>query len=175
MHSLRRKLQAMTEMEDVSRHPHLLDALTRECPNTIRLLNSPHPIQRYTCLVHVLDFTQKEEYELIASPGFHVVFAGRAFAYRLIDRGSLVEITQLATQPRDFIFYFDEDGQFKHAGLILGNERAQSKWGVGHLYDHELFDVPESYGSSARFFKNLPYDQALDCFVDFAKEKGMLL
>lgn len=36
MHTLRKQLQIMAEIDDVSRHPVLLDAIALECPNTIR-------------------------------------------------------------------------------------------------------------------------------------------
>lgn len=52
--------------------------------------------------------------------------------------------------------------------------RVTSKWGIGHLYEHELWDVPVSYGTSVRFLKQLPYELALDLFVQFAQKKGML-
>jgi hypothetical protein len=45
---VRKKLQKMTEVEDVSLHPALLAALSRESPNTIAVLDSPHRIRRYT-------------------------------------------------------------------------------------------------------------------------------
>jgi len=61
-----------------------------------------------------------------------------------------------------------------HAGLAQTNLRVISKWGIGHLYEHELWDVPESYGTSIRFFKQLPCEEALDLFVQFAREKGAL-
>lgn len=62
-----------------------------------------------------------------------------------------------------------------HAGLALDEQRVISKWGRGHLYEHELWEVPESYGICIRFFKQLPYEEALVYFVQFAKEKGILL
>ena len=173
MDSLRKRLQAMTEVEDVSQHPRLLQEIRGKCPNTIELLASPHPVGRYTCLVHVLGFAGCPDYEAIASRGFHVVFAGRAFAHWLIDRGALSEVSQPEAKTGDFVFYFDQDGRFMHAGLDRTNLRVTSKWGIGHLYEHELWDVPESYGTSVRFFKQLPYEEALDLFIQFAREKGM--
>ncbi len=70
MQELRKKLQEMTEVEDVSRHSEFLAAVTRDYPNTIVVLDSINPIRRYTCLMHVLDFVEKPEYEAIATRGF---------------------------------------------------------------------------------------------------------
>jgi len=94
MDLLRKRLQAMTQVEDVSQHPALLDEIRRECPNTIKLLTSPHPVGRFTCLVHVLGFAACPDYEVIASRGFNVVFAGRVFAHWLIDRGALTAVSE---------------------------------------------------------------------------------
>lgn len=175
MTKLRRKLQAMTEIDDVSRHPALLDAISAEHPNTIKLVDSPHPIRRYTCLVHAFNFTEQSEYVLIAESGFNVVFAGRQFAQWMIDHGHLVEVGTKEAPAGDLVFYFDAQGQFKHAGIISSGNRVVSKWGTGHLYEHEILDVPESYGTLVRFFKSLPFQEAIKRFIEFARENGMLL
>ena len=60
--ALRRRLEEATEAEDESQYLALLKAATRECPNTIALLDSPYPIEKYTCFVHVFEFTEKPEY-----------------------------------------------------------------------------------------------------------------
>jgi hypothetical protein len=171
--ALRKKLEEMTRVDDVSRHFALLADVTREYPNTIMLLDSPHPIRRYTCLMHVLDFAEKPDYETIATHGRGEIFAAAAFAHWLLDKGLLVELNHDDARKGDIVLYFNEEGRFKHAGLLGSNRRVVSKWGIGHLYQHELFEVPESYGTTVRFFKGLPYDDAFDHFLQFAQERGM--
>jgi hypothetical protein len=173
--TLRRRLQEMTEVEDGSQHPALLDTLTRDCPNTVVLLASPHPPRRYTCAMHVFDFTEKPEYVAIAERGFNRVFAGAAFVHLLLDEGLLNELVPSDAREGDLVLYFNEEGRFKHAGLNLGNNRVLSKWGSGHLFEHGLLEVPESYGTKVRFFKRLAYSEAYDHFRRFARESGMLL
>jgi hypothetical protein len=170
---LRKNLEAMTQVDDVSRHPALLSALTRECPNTITLLNSVHPIKRYTCLMHVFDFAEKPDYAAIATSGLGRIFAAGEFAHWLLDNGHLIELTQGEVRKDDIAFYFSDAGRFKHAGLMLANGRVVSKWGIGHRYEHALFEVPESYGSKVRFFRGLSYEEAFERFVQFAEVKGM--
>lgn len=162
----------MTEQMDVARHPVLLEQLTRECPNSICRLESSHRIGRYSCLMHALDFTEKKEYIAIATyPGLNV-FAGAEFAQWLIDRGHLIEVPQENAGQGDLIMYFNES-HFKHIGILLDGRRVVSKWGVGHLYEHALWEVPESYGTGVQFFRSLVYDDAIDYFTDFAEEKGI--
>jgi len=89
---LRQRLEEMTHVDDVSRHPALLAALSHECPNTVALLDSAHPIRRYTCLMHVFDFTEKPEYAAIATHGRGRIYAAGAFAHWLLDNGLLVGV-----------------------------------------------------------------------------------
>src|SRR5260370_20014767 len=70
---LREKLQKMTEVEHVAEHPALLDEVSRNYPNTVVLLDSPHPLRRYTCVMQVFDFTEKPEYVALSARGFNRV------------------------------------------------------------------------------------------------------
>jgi hypothetical protein len=173
--ALRRRLEEATEAEDESQYLALLKAATRECQNTIALLDSPYPIERYTCFVHVFEFTEKPEYAAIASRGFNVVFAGPTFAHWLLDKQLLTEVLEAEAREGDLVFYFNDEERVKHAGLNLGSHRVESKWGKGNLFQHDLFEVPESYGVKARFFRKVPYEKAFEYFTRFAKEKGMFL
>jgi len=170
---LRKKLQQMTEVEDVSRHPALLVSLTRECPNTVAVLDSRHPIRRYTCLMHVFDFAEKDEYAAIATRDGGRIFAASVFAHWLLDNGLLEEVSQVDVQSGDIVLYFGGDGRFKHAGLSAGNGRVISKWGIGYLFEHGLLEVPDSYGSQVRCFKALPYRVAYGYFRRFAEQNGV--
>jgi len=171
---LRKQLQIMTEVPDPSQHPKRLEAIRHECPHTIRVLDWPLPIARYTCLVFALGFAGSPDYEAIASRGFNVVFAGREFVRWLLDRDALFEVPEAEAKNGDLVLYFDHDG-YMHAGLVRGDGRIASKWGVGHLYEHDLWDLPESYGATVRFFQQLTGDQAIDYFIQFARHKGMFL
>jgi hypothetical protein len=171
---LRQRLEEMTHVDDVSRHPVLLAALTRERPNTVALLDSAHPIRRYTCLMHVFDFAEKPEYAAIATHGLGRIYAAGAFAHWLLDRGLLVEVTHTDVREGDLVFYFSDDGRFKHAGLCQTKGRVMSKWGIGHLYEHGVFEVPDSYGDKVRLFRNLSYEEAFGHFMRFAEDNGMV-
>lgn len=170
---LRKRLEEMTHVHDVSRHPALIAALTRECPNTVTLLNSAHPVRRYTCLMYIFDFAEKPDYAAIATSGQGKIFAAGDFAHWLLANNLLVEVSQSDVREGDIVFYFSDAGRFKHAGRMLASGRVVSKWGTGHLYEHGVFEVPESYGAAARFFRGLSYEQAFEHFVRFAEEKGM--
>lgn len=169
---LRTKLQEMTEVQDVAQHASLLTAITRDHPNSIRILQSPHAIGRYTCFVHAFDFTEKPEYLDIASFGLGRVFAGPAFGQWLLESEALDEIPALEKSEECLVFYFS-DKNLRHVGLSKADERMVSKWGIGHLYEHEIFEVPESYGSRIRIFKKPHYDDTFLHFVRFAEANGI--
>lgn len=162
----------MTEVQDVGQHAALLHDIGREYPNSICIAESPHPIGRYTCLMHVFHFTEKPEYIDIADYRLGRVYAGAEFAHWLIENERLTEVSQAEAQNGDLIVYFRE-GRFKHIGLWQPNGRVLSKWGIGNLYDHELFEIPESYGNDVKFYRRLSYEDAYDLLTQFAEENGI--
>ena len=170
---LRQALQAMTEEADGARHPELLREMSLAHPNTITILDSVHPLRRYTCFVHAFGFTEQPHYVSIAEIGFNYVYAGPEFGLWLIDKRYLSEITEEELVPNDLAFYFSADGRLRHAAIFQGNDRFQSKWGLGYLFAHKLFEVPDSYGNLARFFRGLTYLKAIRCFIAYAESKGM--
>ena len=122
--------------------------------------------------MHALDFTEKQEYLTIATyPGINV-YSGAEFAQWLIDRGYLAEVLQANAAQGDFVTYFN-GSHFKHIGILLDGQRVVSKWGEGHLYEHALWEVPESYGTGVQFFRSLAYEDAIEYFTHFAEEKGI--
>ncbi len=169
---LRRRLRDMIAVSDAYRHPSLLRRLSRIHRNSIRPLPSSHPIYRYTCLMHVFSFAEHPDYIAIAQHGQGRVYAGADFAHWLIARGLLMPLRSDDAQAGDLVFYF-EDGQFKHAGMITGDGRVVSKWGSGQLYEHDLYEVPDSYGDDVRYFASLSCDAAFEYFTWFAAEHGI--
>lgn len=173
--SLRKSLEQMTEADTETQYLELFSSAIQNCPRTVVRRDSPHPIGRYTCLVHVFEFTEKPEYISIARIGFTTVFAGPTFAHWLLDNGLLTEISETEAKQGDMVFYFNAEGRIRHAGVYLGGGRVESKWGKGHLFEHDLFAVPETYGVSVMYFRKIPYREGIELFRRFAKEKGMFL
>jgi hypothetical protein len=158
----------MTDNRDVDQHPAMLVDISKDCPNTIRILQSLHPIHRFTCLMHALDFTERPEYVQVAELN---VYAGAEFARWLLD-GRLNPASQSELRDGDLVFYLP-GGKFKHVGLSAVSGRVTSKWGVGHHYEHGLFEVPISYGDNVAYFRQLPYDEAYHLFTQFAEQNGI--
>jgi hypothetical protein len=48
----------------------------------------------------------------------------------------------------DVVLYFNDAGQLQHAGVIIDAPgRIRSKWARGEVHEHDLWEVPLSYGN----------------------------
>ena len=105
-----------------------------------------------------------------AAVGRDVFFAGTEFARFLIDTGALVEVSEDEALPDDVVIYLDDLCVPKHAGKI-GSEhrRIKSKWGGGLFLEHGLWEVPESYGNTVKFFRVILTDKAEQAFLEFVR------
>lgn len=162
----------MVENDDVAQHATLLQGIVANHPHSINIEHSPHPIDRYTCLMHAFDFTGKAEYIAIADYGLGRVYAGADFAHWLFANGKLEEISNQEALSGDLVIY-SKNGNFKHVGVLQPHGRVTSKWGIGHLYNHEILEVPESYGVDVKYYRSLSSDHAYNVFVKFAEEQGI--
>jgi hypothetical protein len=100
------------------------------------------------------------------------VFAGPAFFEWLLENHMLHEIKEADAQDADLIMYFD-NGQWRHVGLCKRDGRVESKWGLGLLYEHGPWEVPNNYGNEIRFFRSIPPDEAIELFLKYARSRGV--
>lgn len=169
--TLRRKLRAMTESGRPPReHQQELRTVSRDIPNTIKVVDHHVAPDKYTCGMHALFLEENELYVEIAGYGLGFVYAGPEFFDWLIANKHLNETA--TPEVGDLAMYFDE-GRWTHVGRMTETRRVLSKWGVGLLYDHELAEVPEQYGGEVRFFRHPGAAGSLGLFVLFAKAKGV--
>lgn len=168
---LRKRLNQITD-ENVGIHLSLFKKLKSEIEISIQVIDSEHPIDRYQCIIYVFGFVEDREYLKIARHGLGNVFAGKDFVKFLLDRNYLDEINKSEADENDIVLYFNNDG-IEHAGKVETNKRVISKWGNGHLIEHEVFEVPEKYGDFVRYYKYLDKETALGYFVGFAKHNGI--
>ena len=169
---LRRRLKDMTESgTEPSTHATQLAAISKEFSNTIRPLKSRFPEKGYTCGMYVFDLSEDEDYIDIAGLGLPDVYAGRAFFEWLLAGRLLEEIDEHSAHDDDLIMYF-ENGQWRHVGLWRLNDRVESKWGLGLLYNHGRWEVPEHYGDQVRFFRSISPEAAIEHFIRYAQSRG---
>lgn len=156
------------------RNIELVQMITAEIPHNIIPLYSEHDLALFTCVMHALGFSGQERYVAVATlPGYNV-YAGKEFVEWLIAGGHLTEVAVTQARVGSIVMYFDNGGEFTHVGLMASHGRVESKWGTVALYEHDLLEVPLNYGSMVRYFENLPYEQAIELFYDFAEAKGVV-
>ena len=71
----------------------------------------------------------------------------------------------------DIVLYF-RDGSPTHAGIAIDNERIISKWGIGHLYEHNVNEAPAKYGQDVRYYHSVTAEASLECFLEYAAQQG---
>ncbi|MBL8653391.1 MAG: hypothetical protein JNJ97_04285, partial [Alphaproteobacteria bacterium] len=144
---LRQKLHEITEKRDLSSHKKLIGDLQEQYAHTIKI-KKRESSYGFNCVMHALDMIDHPEVVRLSSIRPDEVYTGAEFMHFLIDGKYLSE--KLASTPGLLAVYFDNK-KFKHVGLLLSETRLESKWGCGHLYEHDLIEVPISYGNDIRY------------------------
>lgn len=170
--ALRRELQRITGTDggDVDQHPQLVAELSQSLPHAIRLAPAnlaPAALRnRYNCFEFALGLAGAREVGVIARC-FTSTYCNSEFVDYLSRRSVLVSNT--GSGNGQLVFYRDSE-RFTHAGLVHGDSII-SKWGRGHLWQHQLWEVPSSYGDSAERFRLKESLPVLGEFIRFARER----
>lgn len=170
MSDLRSELFKITENGKPESHQSLIENLKLRYAHSIILMKSEISIDRYTCILFVFNISFDEEYIALAQKCPNTIFANTDFLRFLINHNYLIESND--NQKGNLIVYFEKDA-IKHIGKIVNRDLVISKWGTGHLYQHNTFEVPESYGREVKYFLPLKREEVLNYFVEFAKLNGV--
>lgn len=57
-----------------------------------------------------------------------------------------------------------------HAARLKGRDRFVSKWGLGLLWEHGLYELPVSYGERHKLFALTGEHEAIKVFLEYAKK-----
>jgi len=168
---LREELQYITDTytgEEVERQVELITELPERYPHSIRLLSKAIPYRpetfRFNCHQYAFDLLQSEEVRLTGSK--YNKFPNKDYVAWLIEN-ELIEVTVSQAQDGDFVVYFSS-GQVKHSG-VYRNRKVHSKWGLCHLWEHAIHEVPTSYGDEVSFFRKIDRERCIVAFVRFAE------
>ncbi len=148
----------------------------------IKNINIPHSITlkqqaivgksetfQFNCFMYVLNIISDSIVEKIMK-NHQTIFIGSEFMKHLIQN-KLQEIDFLKKEDGDIIIYYLNDKP-EHAGKIFSN-RIISKWGTGHMWEHDIFEIPITYGQTYKTYKQISSEEALGCFLDYARSKGV--
>ena len=132
------------------------------------IVGKPETFQ-FNCFMYVMDVTNCPSIEKIMKD-YPAIFIGSDFMKYLIQN-RLQKINLSDKREGDIIIYFSNNKP-EHAGKIFSN-RITSKWGTGHMWEHEIFETPQTYGDTYVIFKSISGQEALNCFLAYAKAKGV--
>jgi hypothetical protein len=137
-----------------------IDSLRTKYPHSITLLRETIPNGlRFNCYQYAFSL----ENITLRVGILREVRPLRDFTQSLVD-GLLDEISLDNAENGDHVLYIGS--QIEHAGKI--NEgMVESKWGLGHLWRHGLYELPLKYGVCVRFFRRISPQDALHAFLAF--------
>jgi hypothetical protein len=112
-----------------------------------------------TCFAYAIGLHESSLYR----EGLPQWFEGK-FVERVVDDRFMEWLLSglRATAPhRDCLVVYFDGSTPKHAGILVGTNRVKSKWGLfKQLFVHQLWHVPESYGSSVQYFRSITKSQS---------------
>lgn len=147
--TIRDRLQTITEVMDLALHGPLLAELTAEIPHTVLLVQPADPENDFNCVMYALDLVGWVDPPTSALGRY---FASTAFLRSLIEGGELQELQECAV---DVLAVYLRGAEIRHIGRVCANGRIRSKWGAGHTYEHELWEVPSTYGDVIRYYASI--------------------
>ena len=106
-----------------------------------------------TCYAFALGLAENDQYREILreEPEGTRPPIDKIFVNALVSGGQLA--TRDAPYKKNDIVLYLVGTELKHAGtLILENGRVRSKWGPLEVHEHDMWEVPNSYGDAVNFY-----------------------
>lgn len=160
--SLRDALEEITNDFDIKNHPPLIHKINFTHKASIRIVNHParENLERFNCVMYALDIVGC--FEEPTRP-FGQFYADTGFLKFLIDN----KHSNQTIESVNALVVWSNQETIKHIGICTSPNRATSKWGIGHLYDHEFTEVPISYGESISFYEPIDPDLTLNLLNEY--------
>ena len=131
------------------KHPQSITALLEKYPHSISFKCNPNMMDSTSdCFLFV--FEEDIPKELIGKiKDYSQNFSERSDVFqKLLDNG-FIELHNTRKTDDKVIVYFDKE-IVTHFGKIE-NDKIISKWGVGLIWKHPVFEVPLSYGNAVMY------------------------
>lgn len=92
------------------------------------------------------------------------------FVNHLLDN----DILHPANDENGIIIYFDDEKRKndRHIATHGGKKQNQlviSKWGIGHLWKHSVWEVPDTFGHNFKIFQDIPNIVAEEEFINYSR------
>lgn len=169
----RLRLQKITDgcaEDNIKKQPLAIAALRMHIPHSILLLRAADHKAGFNCFALCFGIEKSAKMQELAR--YRNIIPSSAYAQYLIEE-ILEEIDKSDQQDGDYIIYL-HDGRPTHAGILFPGYIV-SKWGShGHVWKHGMWEVPYSYGETARLFRRLPDELCEPIYLDWANHsKGI--
>ena len=159
--SLRGVLNQITGELDIQKHPALLEELRAKNRHAIEIVELADPDEDFNCVMFALDLIGS--IVPTCSP-LGRYYMNTEFMQHLIYKSY---VTPISSPEVGALVVYTRDEKISHVGVVQENGQVRSKWGVGHLYDHDVWEVPVSFGSDIRYFRGMDPDHAFEVFRAF--------
>lgn len=148
---LRNKLLEITETLVDSKFVFQIEEINKlkeDFPHNIKLIDAMDSSRiNYNCYAHTFDLVDSDEY-LNWTLRKNDIYPNSLFCNYLYSN-HLKRKNQKEIVKGDYIIYFNK-GIPSHTGKIK-NQQILSKWGTGHLWLHDIYEVPSSFGNDIEF------------------------
>ena len=158
----RRELYRITEEQLLPSHVEAIARLRGSYPHSISFVEDgtigPHG---YNCFMYALSLRHLSQNLVDIATRVEAAHPGSDFVVELLDTCYLQEIGHAEARDGSVLIYFEARVP-RHAGVFRQDGFVISKWGLGHVWRHPIFEVPSYYGDEVRFFHSLFQTMSFD-------------
>jgi hypothetical protein len=162
MEHLREELEKLSKLDTQATQTQRMQELKEEFGHTIQCLENPYLGEPYNCYMYALDVVGAKEITSILRAKVDTLKFGDEFIQLLIDQG-----IAKPSPTGKLVIYFHK-GVPKHGAKKLAGQRMVSKWGLGGLWEHAPFEIPNTYGDSYRIFSVTDKQAIIKAFLTYA-------
>lgn len=142
---LRKRLEEITGvLHSVDDAWDKIESLREQSGHTIDRMECP-PIPRFNCFMFALGLHQREAWPESADIERDAALIDSCFLAFLERRNVLVRHDGRFRLPGHIAAYYNH-GVMVHAGIVQSDRRIVSKWGGGLLLNHQILEIPSTYG-----------------------------
>ncbi len=130
-------------------------ALRKTIDDAVRIGDHDHVAE-----IPKIKLVERRDFDKDGDNGYHCewyVFRELGIPWREpYDPNHLLEGMREVKKPKkgDLVLYL-EDNHPKHWGIHVGSGRVRSKWGAGHIFEHDIAAVMSVYGNLVIFYRKV--------------------
>lgn len=170
--TLRAALDRIMSLQSQSAFKSAFKEVQEQQNHTIHIIPAKREwLDTFNCYAYALGIVDNPRYQALVER-HHSALANSEFMSTLLVCGELIEINEANVRIGDLVIY-SKDGRVTHAGVtVTDRQSVLSKWGPNELYEHGLWEVPESYGGQMQFAEAPDTNRIIDLLEGHVAHKG---